>query len=125
MFDAADTDRSGYLDVSELCALLAQLFKEVDSTLDADLKLRMKEHVESSLRQLGKKADTGLTLGFLEFCRLIALRPWRDQLPADVAQGLPTVIRRAASPARERVEASSAPAPAPAASPARAPVQNT
>ena len=49
----------------------------------------------------------------------------QDQLPADVAQGLPTVIRRAASPARERVEASPAPAPAPAASPARAPVQNT
>jgi hypothetical protein len=103
MFDAADTDRSGFLDVPELCVLLQQLFRDgVETNLDPAVKMRIGSHVEASVKQLGKRFDTGLRLGFLEFCRLIALKPWRDSLPADVAAGLPQVIRRAASPQRMR-----------------------
>ena len=60
MFDAADTDRSGFLDVPELSALLQQLFRDgVATNLDPSIRMRIGEHVEASVKQLGKTPDSG------------------------------------------------------------------
>ena len=57
---AADTDRSGFLDVEELSALLQQLFRDgVEKNLDPAIKMRIGEHVEASVKQLGKSFDSG------------------------------------------------------------------
>ena len=60
MFDAADTDRSGYLDVDELCTLLQKFYKDgLQTNIDPEVRTEMQQKVESSVRKLGKTPDSG------------------------------------------------------------------
>ena len=60
MFDAADTDRSGYLDVDELCTLLQKFYKDgLQTNIDPEVRMEMQQKVESSVRKLGKTPDSG------------------------------------------------------------------
>ena len=81
LFDDADLDKNGHLDVEEVNLLVQTLQKTLPGSakLSAETRMDMVSHVESAIARFDTDGDG--RLNFDEFTHMLTIKPWSDMLP--------------------------------------------
>ena len=106
IFMDADKDSSGELDDEELMQVMVELTKKLGQAITADLKMQLNEEVVDlillcidSLLVVQVRAaisrfdaDNSGTINFMEFLRMITMKPWKNLFPSEVQNRLPKLV---------------------------------
>jgi len=91
IFQEADIDNSGSLDVEELSGIVTNLFAKMGKDLPHDYQGdALKVKVERSLLRFD--ADGNGTISFDEFLQMLCCAPWRAMLPPGIRENMPRLV---------------------------------
>jgi len=89
-FKASDATGRGELDEEESMVAMAQLWKKIGQPVSGVERLQLGEGVRALLNR--KRATGCCTLKFLEWVKLLVMRPFKELLPNDIKQQIPFLV---------------------------------